>query len=397
MIVSSEAPAVAEFSKLDEIRWAQLPPHASAPSYYEQVIFFAYAPFGDEEDLVLNAFVYLDPKTKLEMDTGSANLVVSHKSPSILPTQPGTSSPCQTLVYGAGSARCCLGAVRLTTGETLRADIVKSAHAHPNMIPPTNVMGLMPGTPGNQSSIVQQLNLDVVSLNFTKRQMLWCAGDKCTAKPSTRALFPRARTFCLLGNMDSNLTAIPTRVEWCYENGESTVWYQWLDTTTNTLFFSEGNDSAARQNVQPLTVIFDTGTTKPLIAMRNFKSILTSEEKRLCTNVRCTFYCYDKAELAYSMMQRIPEMQYLLSPVKLGQLPAGQSRPTVTVSFKLMPTLQRHGTVIIPDAGPSSEEGLMLILGLNCLRNSCTRMSYQMSSKIPFESNEKIMECIAFT
>lgn len=324
----------------------------------------------------------LDDLTLVQLDTGSANLVVGKNAD----TQ-SKHTQCQTLTYGSGSVYACLGNVRVENTrrkkETLAAEVVLRKKSFGDLVMNENIVGLMPGSDDNQTSIVRQLDLATIEIDFLAERLFLSSIE---SSPASGAI---VHPGLLL-----SLVVAPWKVTWHWSNGKNVIWKQWFDDSVRRVRSTVvQNDQSNRTSVDgpPILFYLDTGTTDDLVRLGgggvdDESRRSADEENVICTHVSLTIPTFSQAEFHTSLSAHFQNIEeYLFLPLDQK----GKPRQTTTYRFSLLPIFQQIGRTRIPNLS-SSSASLRLILGINALVKSYPRMA------ITFEPLSKVPRSISF-
>ena len=193
--------------------------------------------------------------------------------------------------YGnGGQARTCPGvllikSVASSSGiplkKTLLAQVVVNASAgSSDMLAPTNILGIAPGTLPNHTAIVRQwdlvkLRLCFASSTFTVVPRL---GLDVRQDGRTRVSVP------LHPRQLVNLCVVPYLTEWRWSDGTTTTWRQYM---VNSQVYSEDMNSG--QSGPRILICLDTGTSLDLSSTEVASSPQYSPTDHLCESV-CLYF-----------------------------------------------------------------------------------------------------------
>lgn len=333
------------------------------------------------------AYIPLNDSLYVVLDTGSTNLLVT-KNATL--TSISKFSTCKTFMYGAGTSHACLGHVQVadmfTKTKSLAAEIVSSVQAEKGDAPPTNIAGLMPGLETNPTSIVRQLGLTSICLDFGRQLATFerqAGRNTLENKQKIAAVNP-------VISSTSFLTIVPWKVTWLWNDGSTSTWQQWMNNEKKPMACT-GQTRNADQNMSPFLFLLDTGTTWDITSLlfdsngkpQESKSELSASivTRRTCVSVTLTVSAFDPKLSEKGLSNRAVLADYLFPPQTVHE-----EKPSVTYTFQLIPEFQEYGVTHIPSMLPNTtgENIQYVVLGLNAL---CCRPYQKM--KMHFASSDK--------
>lgn len=321
---------------------------------------------------VQSAVISLESSLDVILDTGSFNFVVSKNSAYTTPSSilSSSSSQCQTLTYASGSAYACLGAVQFTDKKTLAAEIFSSSKQNTGFAAQPNILGLMPGPETGATSIVRQLGLTSICLNF-QRQL-------ATFERTIHSSFVGRRSIVAVHPFMSTmfLTVVPWKVEWAWNDGTTTIWQQWLDCNTQRVMTCTGNTRDSTQNMSPFVFVLDTGTTLDITSVTNDANGHPQESPilytgkitttRTCKSVTLTMSAFEVGAYKRGLTSISALRDYLLPNPNTEK-----EKPSITCTFDLIEIFQAYNITRIPTLESNSNENMQrVLLGLNAFRGT---------------------------
>lgn len=342
-----------------------------------------WRPSGIEARLIWGMTIRLDDLSTLQLDTGSANLLVNKS----VETDDIQSNACQTLQYGGGSAYVCLGRVRVSdtsaTSQSLLAEVVMHDKSEDGSTdPPDNILGLLPGSRDNRTSLVRQLDLTSWTISFSNREIRF----------SNAPTPPRLRHAAMVVPSQTTTTSVlPWTIVWHWSDGTTETWQQWWDAESNQARACIGQAQTSSSQAPGILVHLDTGSSTDLANVTSDfsggNSNLQTQQRAnaVCTHVSLTLKSYDERSLPSPGKD---ENASLLSRTSSLQQP----HPSVTYTFKLSPELQQHGLTTIPglDEHTPNQPQMRLLLGISSLARSYDEMSQE------FSKQDKTPLCVSF-
>jgi hypothetical protein len=358
----------------------------------------------------------------LQLDTGSANALVSSTFGLTKLLDKNNSSICQTFYYGnSGQSTTCPGTMPI--GKSRRPInvqvVMNTSSTDPNIEAPTNILGIAPGTKKNHTAIVRQF--DLVSYRLMLHQQLFTVVPRNTLLP----LKPRDSfcQFALHPRQLMTLCTVPYMVIFAWnKQPTNTVWRQYMIGENDMIT----RDEATKQPGPHLLVGLDIGTTVGISSMEVGPSPQVDPNNDICKSITLVYprrtlqlspsdaqVLLDSVLYGGAMLQKSPnvsdeewarimgsamrqlfvsfktqsEADAAFSTSSSSSLSFSNDPSLCSVTFKLSAMDQQEKNMSIPMFAANRPSGNILefMIGLDAIQTACSgfEVTFEPSTKIP--------------